>query len=51
MGTKKNIVQEIEEQQLRWYVHVKRMDDGKIVLQVAEWNPQGKRKRGRPINT
>jgi hypothetical protein len=27
------------------------MEDGKIVKQVTEWNPQGKRKRGRPINT
>jgi hypothetical protein len=51
MGIKKNIVQEIEEQQLRWYGHVKRMEDGKTVKQVAEWKPQGKRKRGRPINT
>jgi hypothetical protein len=39
MGIKKNIVQEIEEQQLRWCGHVKRMED--IVKQVAEWNPQG----------
>jgi hypothetical protein len=51
MGTKKNIVQEIEEQQLRWYGHVKRMEDGTIVKQVTELKPQGKRKRGRPINT
>jgi hypothetical protein len=51
MRIKKNIVQEIEEQQLRWCGHVKRMEDGKIVKQVAEWKPQGKRKRGRPINT
>jgi hypothetical protein len=50
MGKKKNIVQEIEEQ-LRWYGHVKRMEGGKTVKQVAEWKPQGKRKRGRPINT
>jgi hypothetical protein len=27
------------------------MEDGKIVQQVAEWKPQGKRKRGRTINT
>jgi hypothetical protein len=39
MGIKKNIVQEIEEQQLRWYGHVKQMEDGKIVKQVAEWKP------------
>jgi hypothetical protein len=51
MGIKKNIVQETEEQQLRWYGHVKRMEDGKIVKQVAEWKPQRKRKRGRPIKT
>jgi hypothetical protein len=51
MGIKKNIVQEIEEQQLRWYGHVKRMADGKIVKQVAEWKPQGKRKLGRPVKT
>jgi hypothetical protein len=48
MGTKKNTVQE---EQLRRYGHVKRTEDGKIVKQVAEWKPQGKRKRGRPINT
>jgi hypothetical protein len=51
MGIKKNIVQETEEQQLRWYGNVKRMEDGKIVKQVAEWKSQGKRKRGRPVNT
>jgi hypothetical protein len=50
MGTKKNIMQEIEEQQLRWYGHVKRMEDGKTVKQVAEWKPQGEKKRGRPVN-
>jgi hypothetical protein len=50
MGIKKNVVQEIEEQ-LRWYGHVKRMEDGKIVKQVAEWKPQEKMKRGRPVNT
>jgi hypothetical protein len=27
------------------------MEDGETVKQVAEWKPQGKRKRGRPINT
>jgi hypothetical protein len=51
IGIKKNIVQETEEQQLGWCDHVKRMEDGKTVKQVAEWKLQGKRKRGRPVNT
>jgi hypothetical protein len=51
MGIKKNILQEIEEQQLRWCGHVKQMEDGKIVKQVAELKPQGKRKRSSPVNT
>jgi hypothetical protein len=35
MGTKKNILQEIEEQQLRWYGHVMPMEDCRIARQVA----------------
>jgi hypothetical protein len=51
MGLKKDILQDIEEQQLRCYGHVVGMDDCKIARQVAEWNPQGKRRRGRTVNT
>jgi hypothetical protein len=47
----KDILQEIEEQQLRWYGHVMRMDDCRTARQVVVWNPQGKRRRGRPVNT
>jgi hypothetical protein len=43
MGMKKNILQGIEKQQLRWYGHVMRMEDCRIARQVAEENPQGKR--------
>jgi hypothetical protein len=46
MGMKKDILHETEEQQLRWYSHVVRMEDCGIARQVAEWNPQG-----RPVNT
>jgi hypothetical protein len=46
MGMKKDILQGIEEQQLRWYNHAMRMEDCRIARQVAEWNPQG-----RPVNT
>jgi hypothetical protein len=51
MEMKKDILQEVEEQQLRWYGHVMGMEDCKIERQVAEWNPQGKRRCGRPVNT
>jgi hypothetical protein len=51
MGMKKDILQEIEEQQLRWYGHVMRMDDCRTARRVAHWNPQGKRRCGRPANT
>jgi hypothetical protein len=27
------------------------MEDFRIARQVAEWNPQRKRRRGRPVNT
>jgi hypothetical protein len=51
MGKKKDILQEIEDQQLRWCGHVMRMDNCRTARQVAHWNPQGKRRRGRPVNT
>jgi hypothetical protein len=49
MGMKKDILQKMEEQQLRWYGHVMRPEDCRIARQVAEWNPQGKRRRVRPV--
>jgi hypothetical protein len=51
MGMKKDILQEIEEEQLKWYDHVMRMEDCRTARQVAGWNPQGKRRGGRPVNT
>jgi hypothetical protein len=38
-------------QQLRWYGHVMGMEDCRTATQVAEWNPQGERRRSRPVNT
>jgi hypothetical protein len=46
MRMKEYILQETEEQQLRWYGHVWRMEDCRIVRRVTEWNPQGKRRHG-----
>jgi hypothetical protein len=51
MGMKKDILQETEEQQLRCYGLVTRMEDRRTTRRVAEWNPQGKRRRGRLVNT
>jgi hypothetical protein len=50
IGMKKDMLQEIEEQQSIWYSHVMRMEDCRINRQVAEWNPQGKRRHSRPVN-
>jgi hypothetical protein len=36
MRMNKDILQEIEVQQLRWYGHIMRMEDCKITRQVAE---------------
>jgi hypothetical protein len=51
MGLKKDILQEIKEQQLKWYGHVTQMEDCNTARQVAEWNPQEKRRCSRPVNT
>jgi hypothetical protein len=51
MGMKKDILQKIEEWELRWYGHIKQMEDYRIARQVAEWNLQGKRRCDRPVNT
>jgi hypothetical protein len=51
IGMKRDTLQETEERQLRWCSHVVRMVDCRIARQVAEWNPQGKRRRSRPVNT
>jgi hypothetical protein len=36
MGMKKDILRELEKQQLRWYGHVMRMEDCRIARQAAE---------------
>jgi hypothetical protein len=51
MRLKKDTLQEIEEQQLRWSGRVMRMEDCRIARRVAEWNPQGTRRRDGPVNT
>ena len=41
----------VERSQLRWYGHVNRMDDKRIVKRVCEARETGKRPRGRPRKT
>jgi hypothetical protein len=51
IGIKEDLLQETEELQLRWRGRVMRMEDCRIVKQVAEGNPQGQRRSGRPVRT
>ena len=44
----KPLLIEIEESRLRWYGHIKRMDDGRMAKRYLEWKPQGRRAVGRP---
>ena len=37
--------------QWRWIGHVLRKEPGNITCTVIHWTPEGKRKRGRPMNT
>ena len=45
------IALEIRRRKWRWIGHTLRKDQSNITRQALEWNPQGKRKRGRPKQT
>ena len=45
------IEQEIRRRAWGWIGHTLRRPDGHVVKRALEWNPQGKRKRGRPQHT
>lgn len=47
-GIKKGVNEVITENILRWYGHVRRMDDDRIVKRIYESECKGKRRRGRP---
>ena len=51
MNVNKNVIEVIEERSLRWFGHIKRMEAERIPKAVSEWEPDGKRRRGRPIGT
>ena len=43
--------EEIQQRRWRWIGHTLRKTGTNITRQALKWNPQGKRKRGRPKNT
>ena len=42
---------QVRRQRWRWVGHMLRKDTANVTRQALEWNPQGKRKRGRPKQT
>ncbi|XP_045480901.1 uncharacterized protein LOC123685289 [Harmonia axyridis] len=48
MGVTHTITQDIKINQLRWYGHVRRMEDQRLPKQILDWTPQGRRKKRRP---
>ncbi|XP_045206012.2 uncharacterized protein LOC123558200 [Mercenaria mercenaria] len=47
----KSVILTIEERKWRWLDHILRREQTTITHQALVWNPQGKRKRGRPAQT
>ena len=48
MGRERNIIEEIEEGQQRWYGHVRRMEEERIPKKVMTLRMNGDRRQGRP---
>jgi hypothetical protein len=40
-----HIVRFIKAQKLKWWVHIHRMEECRMVRRILEWSPMGKRKR------
>ena len=45
---RKNIINYIKAQRLRWFGHVQRMPDTRTVKKIFNWKPLTKRSQGRP---
>jgi hypothetical protein len=48
MNLTRSLLDDINTKQLKWYGYVQRMEEGRLPKKVMEWNPPGRRKRGRP---
>jgi len=44
----RSLLDDIKTQQLKWYGHVQRMEEGRLPKEVTKWSPPGRRKRGKP---
>jgi len=51
MNVTKSLLDEIMSLQLKWYGHVQRMEEGRLLKEGMKWSPPGRRKRGRPKAT
>jgi len=51
MNVTRSLLDNIKTQQLKWYGHVQRMEEGRLPKKVMKWIPPGRRKRGRPKAT
>jgi hypothetical protein len=47
MDVGKNILEVTEEKRLRWFGHVKRMPGNRLPRKILEWEPEGRRRRGK----
>ncbi|KAI4455264.1 hypothetical protein MML48_9g00016411 [Holotrichia oblita] len=47
---RKDIVQKIKQQGIKWLGHVWRSGEESVIKLLVEWKPGGKKRRGRPIS-
>jgi hypothetical protein len=47
MNVTRSLLDDIKTEQLHWYGHVQRMEEGRLPKEVMKWRPLGRRKRGR----
>jgi hypothetical protein len=48
MNVTRSLLDDIKTEQLQWYSHVQRMEEGRLPKEVVKWRPLGIRRRGRP---
>ena len=51
MNVTRSLLDDVKTQQLKWYGHVQRMEEGRLPKKVMKWCPTGRRKRVRPKAT